>query len=81
MSTYINQKAMKIAQKYPPGTKVILNHMDDIQAPPPGTRGTVTSVDDMGQIHVNWESGGSLALIPGVDSFKVVKEKKVDYTP
>lgn len=46
--------------------------MDDIQAPPQGTRGKVVYVDDAGQIHVKWENGSSLALIPGVDKFKVV---------
>lgn len=29
----------------------------------------VEYVDDMGNIHGSWQSGGSLALIQGVDSF------------
>ena len=36
---------------------------------PPGLKGKVDMVDDAGQIHVNWENGSSLALVPGVDSF------------
>lgn len=51
------------------GTRIILNHMDDSQAPPPGTKGTVAYVDDIGQIGVKWDTGSSLSLIPGVDSF------------
>lgn len=43
--------------------------MDDQQAPPPGTKGTVSYVDDMGQIGVKWDTGSSLSLIPGEDSF------------
>ena len=43
--------------------------MDDSQAPPPGTKGTVAYVDDIGQIGVKWDTGSSLSLIPGVDSF------------
>ena len=43
--------------------------MEDPQAPPPGTKGTVSYVDDMGQIGVKWDTGSSLSLIPGVDSF------------
>ena len=31
---------------YPPGTRVMLIRMDDVQAPPIGTQGTVTGVDD-----------------------------------
>lgn len=54
------------------GKTVELISMDDIQAPPQGTRGKVVYVDDAGQIHVKWENGSSLALIPGVDKFKVV---------
>lgn len=58
-----------IRERYPAGTRVILHAMGDPQAPPPGTGGTVVYVDDAGQIGVRWDSGSSLALIPGVDSF------------
>lgn len=54
------------------GTTVRLINMDDPQAPPSGTLGTVIHVDDAGQIHVSWESGGSLALLPEIDRFEVV---------
>ena len=54
---------------YPVGTRVELHYMDDPQAPPSGTVGEVIFVDDIGQIHVKWENGSSLALIVGVDSF------------
>ena len=57
---------------YPVGCKVVLHHMDDPQAPSSGTKGTVMFVDDIGQIHVKWENGSSLALIPSVDSFSKV---------
>ena len=58
--------------EYPRGTRVILEDMDDIQAPPSGTKGEVQYVDDMGQIHVKWDNGSGLALIPGVDKFSRV---------
>ncbi len=32
-------------------------------------KGTVAYVDDIGQIGVKWDTGSSLSLIPGVDSF------------
>ena len=51
------------------GARVTLSYMDDVQSPPPGTRGTITHVDDAGQIHVKWDNGSSLALIPGEDIF------------
>ena len=59
------------------GKTVELISMDDIQAPPQGTRGKVVYVDDAGQIHVKWENGSSLALIPGVDKFKVVQDIRI----
>ena len=38
---------------------------------PPGTVGEVTHIDDMGSIHMKWENGSFLAIIPEVDSFRV----------
>lgn len=61
---------LKIA--YPIGTRIRLVHMDDVQAPPSGTIGTIMFVDDMGQIHVHWSTGSTLALIPDVDEFEFV---------
>ena len=42
-----------IKRSYPKGTRVVLEHMDDIQAPPKGTKGTVIGVDDIGSIDVS----------------------------
>ena len=62
-----------LQRQYPRGTRVELLGMDDPQAPPMGTRGKVLGVDDAGQILVRWETGSSLSLIPGVDSFRIVQ--------
>ena len=56
----------RMRQRYPKGTKIVVDMMEDPQAVPSGTVGTVSHVDDMNQIHCK-EFG--LALIPGVDSF------------
>lgn len=61
-----------LKEKYPEGTKIRLIHMNDPQAVPPGTIGEVRKVDDMGTIHVNWETGSTLGLIDGVDSFTIL---------
>ena len=42
------KEVLKLKQEYPPGTRIVLNHMDDKWAVPPGTRGTVEYVDDAG---------------------------------
>ena len=65
----------EIKKHYTKGKKIRLISMDDVQAPPPGTVGEVVCVDDAGQIHVKWQTGSSLAVIPGVDSFAEVKDE------
>ena len=67
-----NQKKL-VQSMYNVGETVELEYMDDPYAPPMGTKGTITSIDDIGQIHVDWENGSSLALVYGVDKFKVIK--------
>ena len=63
-----------LQRQYQRGTKVELLGMDDPQAPPTGTRGEVMGVDDAGQLLVRWETGSSLSLIPGVDSFRIAEK-------
>lgn len=67
-----------LKNSYPKGTVIEIINMDDPQAPLPGTRGEVTSVDDMGQVHVNWTTGSTLALVPGVDMFKKIERFKIN---
>lgn len=58
-----------LRKKYPAGTVIRCLHMDDPQAVPPGTKGKVESIDDAGTIHMIWENGSGLGLIPGQDRF------------
>ena len=62
-----------LRQKYPKGMMVELLSMEDVQAPFPGTIGEVQGVDDVGQILVHWQTGSSLNLLPGIDSFRIVR--------
>ena len=69
------EQVENLRQRYPVGTRIVLHRMDDPYAPiPPGTKGTVTYVDDMGQIGVNWDNGSGLSLVPGEDIFSKVSE-------
>lgn len=66
-------------QSYPPGTRLELIGMEDLFAPvPAGTRGTVLYVDDQSQIHVKWDNGSGLALIPDTDSFRRLSAKELE---
>lgn len=55
---------------YPPGSRIELIHMEDNWAVPEGTCGTVEIVDDAGQIHMKWDNGRTLAIVPQVDKFR-----------
>lgn len=61
------KKIKEIKERYPGGCRVRLIRMDDFQAPPAGTCGTVTYVDDLGTIHVNWDNGSSLGVVLEAD--------------
>ena len=63
-----------LRERYPRGSRVELLGMDDPQAPPTGTMGEVMGIDDAGQLLVRWETGSSLSLIPGVDSFRMAEK-------
>lgn len=52
----------RIREEYPPGSHVKLIEMKDEPQMPYGLKGTVMTIDDIGQIHVNWENGSMLAL-------------------
>jgi hypothetical protein len=38
-----------------------------------GAEGTVTSVDDWGTVHVDWDCGSSLGLIPREDCWQEIE--------
>lgn len=64
-----------IKKKYPAGTRIRLINMDDPWHPvEPGTEGTVKLVDDIGQIHMKWDNGRTLALVPGQDEFEIIEK-------
>lgn len=68
-----SRMAERIRKMYPPGTRIELIHMGDDPRPiGAGERGTVVGVDDIGSIMMRWDSGRSLSLIPGEDSFRAL---------
>ena len=65
-----------IKEQYPSGTRIQLNSMEDPYASiAPGTEGVVDFVDDIGTIHMKWDNGRSLGIVPGEDSFSVLPPK------
>ena len=73
----ISAEALRhLREQHPEGTRVELIHMDDPYNTKliPGSKGTVRYVDDMGTIHVQWDCGSGLGLIPGEDTWKKINK-------
>ena len=72
----MNRRRVEVLRnQYPAGCVVELISMDDEFAPPKGTRGKVIHVDDIGSIHIAWETGSTLGVVPGVDTVKRLDEE------
>lgn len=54
------------------GKRVRLIKMYDDYAVPPGTEGSVTHVDDKGTLHMQWDNGRTLGLVPGEDKYEFI---------
>ena len=65
----------KTRAKYPVGSRVeLLTMADDPKPIPNGTRGIIKSVDDMANVHVIWDNGRQLGVIPGIDQFRLLSD-------
>jgi hypothetical protein len=54
------------------GKRVRMIFMEDVDPIEPGQIGVVKSVDDLGQLQVDWDNGRTLAIIPEKDQFEVL---------
>ena len=66
----------RLKERYPAGAVVRLGQMEGEHQMPSGMEGKVIGVDDIGQIHVEWENGSTLALNVEEDDFTVVPQKE-----
>lgn len=39
-----------------------------------GDKGTIQFTDDIGQIHVKWDNGSTLAIVPEIDEYDIIEE-------
>lgn len=56
-----------LREEFPKATRVRL-----LSAPPVGSSGTVIGVDDVGSIMVDWDTGGRLNVLYGIDSVQKI---------
>lgn len=58
------------------GRRVHLIEMVDDPLPvPPHAEGTIRHVDSLGQLHVIWDNGRKVAVIPGHDRYEILPEE------
>ena len=59
MRIYDQKQVEQLRMRYPKGTRLCLDFMDE-PGMSPGLQGTVEFIDDAGQIHMHWENGSLL---------------------
>ena len=73
MRDHVNMNKHQRKTDFHAGQRIRLLHMEDRFHPvPDGTEGEIEFIDDAGQLHMKWDNGRTLALIPGVDSFVLI---------
>jgi len=58
-----------------PGDRIQLTFTDDQYTTlKSGDKGTVNFVDDYGTVHINWDEGSTLGLVPDHDKWMVISK-------
>ena len=77
MTTIHPEMLKQLKEYYTSGTRVMLIRMSDPYTNlRQGDRGTVTMVDDIGTIHVNWDRGSTLGVVFGEDECLRIEENE-----
>lgn len=72
---YDKRKVERLRHRYPEGTRICLDHMEDLCPVESGTKGTIIGVDDIGSIMVKWDNGRTLNLLPDEDQFHKIAQE------
>ncbi len=71
----MNYPINQIKQKFLTGTRIELIALQDPYTKlKTGDTGTVDFVDENGTIHMKWDTGSNLGLIPGDDAFRIIEK-------
>jgi hypothetical protein len=54
------------------GLRIRMIDMDDQYGVDEGMEGTIIRIDDLGTIHVKWDDGSTLGVIPGIDKYELL---------
>jgi hypothetical protein len=63
------------------GMRIHLLKMYDDTPVEPNTQGTIRTIDSLGTLHVAWDNGSSLGVIPGLDEYQLLppENEQVDF--
>ena len=75
---YNEKKVELLRQRYPEGTRICLDHMEDLCPVESGTCGWVQFVDDAGTLHCKFDNGRMLGVIPDVDKFHIIEREQTE---
>lgn len=67
----MNLEVQELREKYL-GKRIKLIWMGDSHPVEPQTKGTVDHIDDIGTLHVKWDNGRTLGVIPNEDIFILI---------
>lgn len=73
---YDERKVELLRRRYPEGTRICLDHMEDLCPVESGTCGWVQFVDDAGTLHCKFDNGRTLGVIPDVDQFHKIDQEQ-----
>ena len=62
------------------GMRIRMLHMDDQHGVDEGMEGTIMRIDDLGTLHVHWDDGSQLGVIPELDKYELLpaEDEQVD---
>ena len=72
MKDYGKNSVAYLRTLYKPGVRAVVLKMDDPWPVEAGMQGSVDHVDDIGTIHVKFDNGRFIGLIPDMDAFEIV---------
>ena len=73
-----DKELQRLRREFPSGCRIVLDEMEDVQAPKLGTQGVCRGVDDAGNILASWDGGGSLNVAYGADTcHRVASESEI----
>lgn len=60
-------------QDYKVGMRVeLVNMFDEYTKLEAGAQGTISFIDSLGTLHVKWDDGHTIGLIPEIDYFNII---------